>query len=127
MKNSFYSFLIILAVSCNSSPDNKQSQVNIRFLKDTFDFVELSKGTIVKATFKFQNTGTADLIIKKMSLGSGCTKATPEKNTIAPGENSFINIEYNSGKDSGRVLKTVVVETNTVPTLKVFYITGTVR
>ena len=79
MKNSFLLFLIILAVPCNNSPDNKQGQVNIKFVKDTFNFVELNKGAILKAKFKFQNTGTADLIIKKMSLGCGCTKATPEK------------------------------------------------
>jgi hypothetical protein len=96
------------------------------FLKDTIDLKTIKKGDIIDISFSLKNTGYGDLIIKNSSVGCGCTKIKPLKDTINPGETVDLNLSYDSKNDSGRVLKTVIIETNATPKLHVLYIKGLV-
>ena len=124
--NTAFIFIIII-IACNSDKKSKVDMAEIKFLKDTLNFVKIEKGDSLKAVFPFQNTSTVDLAIKKIGASCGCTNAYTTKEIISPGQIGSINVSYNSGEDTGMVLKTIVVESNTSPALKVLYITGKVE
>ena len=63
--NTAFIFIIII-IACNSAKKSKVDMAEIKFLKDTLNFVKIEKGDSLKAVFPFQNTSTVDLAIKKI-------------------------------------------------------------
>lgn len=124
MKINLFFWGIILLASCNSK---KSSLPEIKFQKDTFSFGEIKRGDSVTANYFFSNAGETDLIIEKIGPSCGCTDAFSGKDTLKPKEESFIQATYHSGKDSGKVLKTIIVESNCSPVLHVLYLSGQVK
>lgn len=130
MKKTNFLFLIIILVTtwaCKPNGKNNLTISQVRFDKDTFDFKTLKKGQKADIIFKMTNIGTTDAIIKKTSVGCGCTKVDSVKNLLKPGETASLKLVYDSKDDTGKVFKTFVVETNTVPKLSVLYIKGNVK
>ena len=66
-------------------------------------------------SFKFTNTGNADLIVKECNATCGCTVADFPKNNIKPGESGFITVTFNSANKHGQQIQTVTVGTNAQP------------
>jgi hypothetical protein len=83
-----------------------------------FDFGVIIQGEIVVHTFKFKNTGNADLIIRSTSSTCGCTVSSFTKKPLAPGETGKIDVTFNSSGRSGRQHKSVNVLTNAQPASK---------
>jgi hypothetical protein len=121
---SHYLTFFLLLSSCNNKGD---ATAEIKFSKDTFLFERLRQGDSVIGVFDFINSGKADLIIKKLGLGCGCTNAYVSNDTLKPNERSKLFATYHSGKDSGSVLKTIVVESNTTPVLHTLFLKGNVE
>jgi Protein of unknown function (DUF1573) len=126
MKITLFHLLLIMAMACNQGKKHPVLNARIDFEKDSFNFNTIKKGDSITAAFVFKNTGTAPLRIQKPGLSCGCTKAIYDSLPILPGEKRTITIIYNSSKDSGRIVKTVVVESNTLPALHVLYLSGNV-
>jgi len=80
--------------------------------KTNHDFGKIEKTSEAKTTFKFQNTGKAELVITDVSTSCGCTTAKPEKTTYAPGESGEIPVSFNPSRFNGVVEKRVTIVSN---------------
>lgn len=87
----------------------------IKFEKEQHDFGRISRGEMVSYSFKFTNTGNADLIVKECTATCGCTVADYPKNSLKPGEKGFITVSFNSAGKRGQQIQTVTVGTNAQP------------
>jgi hypothetical protein len=77
-----------------------------------FDFGNIVEGEIVSHKFTIYNTGDDILKIEKVKASCGCTVAKPQKDELAPGEATEINVEFNSARRNGVQKKYVYVFTN---------------
>jgi len=138
-------FLFSVAISCNSSSDDKaittdlvaspltanQSAKTVAVpvveMKETsFDFGEMQQGESVTHDFVLKNTGEADLIISAAKGSCGCTLPQWPKAPISQGEEATIKVTFNSAGKSGKQNKTVTLVTNAIPNTKVLTINGNV-
>ena len=84
----------------------------IEFESECIDLGTIVCGNPITATFKFTNTGDAELEVIQVRPGCGCTKAETGKNKLAPGESSTITVVFNSSGYSGEVSKSISVMSN---------------
>ncbi len=100
----------------------------IEFEETQYDFGTIKQGDIVEHTFKFKNTGTGPLLIRKVKTSCGCTTSFYTRDTIPPGGEGEIRVKFNSAHKYGKQLKTITVITNSPKTTKVVLrMTGTVE
>ena len=116
----------LLFFCCNSATD-KFSETKIKFLTDTFDFGSIKKGDSAIAIFEYQNVGNYPLKIINIAPSCGCSKPVFDTTLIPIGSSKTFQLVYNSKDDTGYTLKSMVVESNTKPRLKVLYIKGIVE
>ena len=75
-------------------------------------FGNVKPGTPLTHTFKIRNEGQADLEIKNVKPGCGCTAANFDK-VVAPGKEGAITLKIeNTEGYKGEVMKTADVSTN---------------
>lgn len=117
-----YSLLFIAIVSFSFA----QSNAEIVFEEETFDFGELPEGPKVETEFVFTNTGTEPLIITNAKGSCGCTVPSWPKTPIEPGETGVIKVVYNTAKRPGNFTKTVTLTSNAATPTKVIKIRGSV-
>lgn len=131
MKKTYLGFILasaVLLASCggeggndegNAQPEittvNVETTTSISFEEEVFDFGEITQGEKVTHTFKFKNTGDADLVIVSAKGSCGCTVPEWPKEPIAPGAEGEINVVFNSEGKSGKQHKRVSVVANTEP------------
>ena len=72
----------------------------------------ITSGSKISAKFPIYNLGQRDLSIRSVKPTCGCTAALPEKNVIAPGDSTFIVVEFNSFGFTGSDKKGVTIITN---------------
>lgn len=77
-----------------------------------FDFGQVARGEHVKHNFSLTNIGGDLLKISDVRASCGCTAAKPEKDELAPGESTNINVDFNSTGRSGKQIKIITVKTN---------------
>ncbi len=97
------------------------------FEKEAHDFGTIVQGEKVAYTFKFKNTGNADLIISSAKGNCGCTVPEYPVEPIAPGAEGVIDVVFNSDGKSGKQHKKVTIVANTVPNTTVLAINGMVE
>ncbi len=68
----------------------------IEITPSTFDFGEVEYGAIAEHNFKIKNSGRQDLEIKKVATSCACTSAEVGKKTLKPGEETGLNVIYNT-------------------------------
>ena len=100
----------------DTSLDGKELP-RITFKQKNFDFGVLIEGEKVAHTFKFENTGNADLVITKVSTTCGCTVADYPKDPIPPGGKGKIEVVFNSAGKHGYQHKIIRILANTQPNL----------
>lgn len=131
MKNRWIAALLFMPVviiqSCQNSNNKNLMLSGVSFEKDTIHFPELMKGDSAVISFNFTNTGKNALVVKNIGLSCGCTTAKANKDTLLPGESGKITAVYKNATDTGKIVRTIVVETNTNPSLSVLYIMGRVN
>ena len=112
----------------SASGVDKDAKITIiKFDKMQHDFGRLSKGEMVSYSFRFTNTGKANLLVKECTATCGCTVADFPKNEIKPGEQGFITVSFNSANKHGQQIQTVTVGTNAQPSLYILKITAQVE
>ena len=81
--------------------------------EDVYDFGEVIDGDTVAHTFKFVNKGEFPLIINNVQTSCGCTAPEWPKQPIAPGEESSIQVRFDTRGKLGQQVKTIAVLANT--------------
>ena len=97
------------------------------FTDTTHDFGSINQGEKVSYTFKFKNTGNADLVISSAVGSCGCTVPHYPKGTIAAGDTGTVDVTFDSSGKQGKVLKTVTMVTNCQPATKMITITANIQ
>ena len=87
----------------------------IKFYEEIHDFGKIIEGETVSYTFKFKNTGKADLLIGDVSTSCGCTVPSYPKTPIHSGKEDAIKVAFNSAGKHGFQTKNIVVISNTQP------------
>lgn len=90
-------------------------------------FGTISEGEVIEKTFKFTNTGEADLIVFNASSSCGCTVPSWPKEPIKPGESGEIKVQFNSDNKKAKIHKKVRITANTMPSDNVVAISGFVK
>jgi hypothetical protein len=121
-------FLLVSVLSlffaCGNSPksDSKtevtfenakgEKYSDLKFSEDFFDFGSIVQGEVVSHTFHFHNDGNDVLIIKDLIPDCGCTEPKIEKKSLKPGEESSVEVIFNSKGWAGSQYKSVTLRTN---------------
>ena len=78
----------------------------------THDFGEITQGDKVTHVFILTNNGGDLLIIEKVQASCGCTAANPDKNELAPGESTNLEVVFNSAGRNGAQKKNITIKSN---------------
>ena len=125
MKKRFFLIIILFLTASTLSFADKGPRIS--FTTDHHDFGNVLQGKTVEYTFRFENKGTEDLLIKEVTTSCGCTAALVSSNTVKPGENGEITVSYDSQGRAGAVSRTITVVSNDlVEPVKELTITATV-
>lgn len=90
-------------------------KTSIRFTEKKHDFGSVKAGEKVTYRYECENTGSVDLLIRRVAASCGCTTPSYEKQPIKPGQKGYIEVAFNTKGYSGKQHKTVSVITNTDP------------
>jgi hypothetical protein len=113
-----------------NSADTTASSENMpqfQFETDLHDFGKVIEGEILTYSFKFKNSGKADLVIATASATCGCTVPTFSKEPIRPNEEGIVTVTFNTKGKMGFQHKTVTLVANTQPSNYVLNIKATVH
>ena len=102
------------------------AQAKIEFKAETIDYGTIEKGADGVRVFEFTNTGTAPLIISKVSSSCGCTIPKKPEAPILPGETGEIQVKYDTNR-VGHIRKAITVISNADTPTKVLKIKGTIK
>ena len=83
----------------------------ITFKETVYDFGEIAAGKKYTGEFKFTNTGSGVLKITDVKRCCGAV-VTLDKKELSPGESGELKVEYNTGRDSGPMLRLLRVFSN---------------
>ena len=112
------------AVKTKTSTIAKEGGAEMTFEKTTVNYGNINQGDDPYRVFKFTNTGSEALIIKKAKGSCGCTVPTYPKEPIAPGASAEIKVRYDT-KRIGKINKSVTLQTNAG--VKILKIAGNVK
>lgn len=105
-----------------------KSQAKITFAETTYNFGTISEnGGKVTHTFKFTNTGDANLVITDATAECGCTEPKYPAQPIKPGGTGTITVTYNPKYRPGPFVKNITVRSNASNKKVVIKIKGTVK
>ncbi len=118
----FFLFLIIIfsiSVSTQAFGEKPKDEVKktqegvpkLVLESQTFDFGEVEEGTPVEHEFAISNDGSAPLLITDVNPDCGCTAAVAESPTILPGEETVINVSFDTIGFYGEKNKTIRLHT----------------
>jgi len=146
MKKNFLTLLLLVFISvivfsCKSKSDGANqssgitsgsdssvtgSEINalpvLSFEEDFHDFGKLYSGELVTYAFKFKNTGKSMLLISNVGTSCGCTVTAFPKQPIKPGEESTIDVRFDTTGKHGRQSKSITVFANTKPLTSTLWI-----
>ena len=113
------------AVESTQTDDGVKGPV-MSFESLTLDYGDIDKGSDPLRTLKFKNTGDSPLIIKHAKGSCGCTVPIWPKEPIMPGEESEIQVRYDTNRP-GPIRKTVRITTNEEGNPHVIQLKGSVK
>lgn len=113
--------------SASENPEKPEQLLpEINFVTESYDFGKISQGEKTVFSFKFKNTGKADLIINKAEASCGCTVPKWPKDPIKPSDEDVIEVIFDSRGKTGLQNKSITILSNTIPNRKNIYIKGEV-
>jgi hypothetical protein len=117
--------VVCVAISCKQKELNEKSVLtkeNVEIVNSqglletnelTFNAGKIKKGTPIKHTFNFKNTGTEPVIIIEKTMSCNCTNLKSSNDTIAPQQNTSLEATIDTkDKDPGYGEATITVKTN---------------
>jgi len=87
-----------------------------------WDFGQVKQGEILKHDFVFKNESQKTLNIKEVTTSCGCTASAVKNKTLLPGEDTTIEVKFNSKGYVGSVQQFVYVHTDSLDKPIVKYI-----
>lgn len=100
----------------------------LRFDPPTLDLGEMIAGQPKTASLTVTNTGTAEVTVRSMKGGCGCTRLTePPKDAIAPGESFSVEVTVDPGMRTGIELRKPVHVVLADGTSQTMYVVGRVK
>jgi hypothetical protein len=84
----------------------------VEWASKEFNYGSVPTGTTVTHQFRFTNTGSEPLTMTRVKASCGCTTPSYSKEPIAPGEEGFIDVAFNTTGKSGIQNKSVTVSGN---------------
>lgn len=94
-----------LTGSASASPELSVDQ-------PVFNFGAITQGKKVHHVFSVKNIGDEPLNIRKVTAACGCTAANSSSPVIQPGKTGEIKTTFDSANFTGKISKTIAVETN---------------
>lgn len=112
--NDFERPEVVLTITGNVVNPNTGTALKpvIRFRETQHNFGNVNEGDVVEYTFKFSNVGQSTLKITNVKTSCGCTAALISSDKIQPGEEGTLNVKLNTKNRSGKVSKTITVNSN---------------
>lgn len=102
-----------LGNSTDSVAANSQTGIGrIEFTESAFDFGQVKEGAVVEHVFTFNNSGTAPIILSRVSASCGCTTPSYTQTPILPGKSGEIKVIFDSAGQVGKQQKIVTVASN---------------
>lgn len=106
----------VVNIPNSASGNNSQAMLPvIEFIQVEHDFGKVIQGEVVNYSFKFKNTGNADLVIANVSASCGCTASDYPRTPVKPGEEGIIEVSFNSSGKQGFQNKELTIAANTQP------------
>jgi hypothetical protein len=99
-----------LIPGANAAPPGPQPKVQVE--NPLYDFGTATEATMVNHTFKLKNVGKGRLVISHVKTSCGCTAAKPTVNTLAPGEETEINVGFDTHFQKGHQVRMITAFTN---------------
>lgn len=106
---------------------NDNSQPDIKFISEEFNFGSIKQGESVTHEFEFTNTGTEPIIISSAQGTCGCTVPIWPKEPITKGQKGTIKVTFNSAGKMGLQDKTVSISSNARMSPTVLHLKGAVE
>ncbi len=75
-------------------------------------FGQVTEGEKVGYVFKFENKGTAGLVIKSATTSCGCTVPEYDSKPIPPGSEGNLEVVFDTSGRNGMQTKTITVKSN---------------
>jgi hypothetical protein len=137
-KSILVAFVAVAAISCQNSgaknelnakelitnPNSANDEGSTEFAVMTFentshDFGEVMRGEKVTYSYKFTNTGNADLLIAGVTASCGCTISEYPEEKVKPGKSDYVTVTFDSSGKKGFQNKKVTVMSNAQPSKNV--------
>jgi len=99
-------------VPVNSPGTEKKDPGRIEFVKEIHNFGSLKAGEVIAFTFVFKNTGESPVQIIKCETSCGCIEIQYDKAAIDPGQESGIEVVFNTAGEWGNQIKTIKILTS---------------
>ncbi len=118
-QNLFLSVTLLFSLAVFSQPLFAQDSTAVvkgakmLFAETSYDFGTALQNSEVKHVFKFKNIGSDTLRISDVKTSCGCTAAESSK-IIPPQKEGQIVVSYHTGRNLGKVSKTVYIYSNDV-------------
>lgn len=88
---------------------------SIQFEEELYDFGGKKPGKVYSHVYRFKNTGDAPLLITSVKGSCGCTVTYFPKEPVFPGEESEIEVAFDSKGKLGPQSKRITISANTNP------------
>jgi len=122
-KIRFILFMLLATMIAGAQPNG----AGIKFKETKHDFGRFKEEAGPQTyKFEFENDGTSDLIINRVTASCGCTSPEWTRHPLKPGDNGYVAVTYDPRNRPNKFKKTVVVYTNTQPSVHVLTIEGDV-
>ena len=119
--------IILIIASALAAFTAAMAQPRAVFVETRHDFGPiLEDNGLAQCEFKVVNEGTSPLTILSARASCGCTTPEYSRKPIAPGDTALIGIAFDPAGRPGRFSKSIVVETNSVPSKTKLEIAGVV-
>ncbi len=115
---------IIVALAIGSTA---LAEAALTIPQENFDFGIMPQNSKVTGGYWLVSSGSDTLKITDVKPGCGCTKAPLQKNIIAPGDSTFLEITFSSKQYTNRVYKTIRINSNTSEPSRTISLTGMVK
>lgn len=119
--------LLLLFTLCFSGAIIAQNNAEFTIDKPTHDFGTIAEvDGLASHTFIITNTGTAPLVITRVTASCGCTRPEWTKSPIEPGKSGEVTISYNPKGRPGPFHKSVAILSNAKNKRSLLYVKGNV-
>jgi hypothetical protein len=120
------SVIAVLTMSgCFSDSAKSNRATHIVFENTELDMGKLTQDHPGTATFSFENTGDAPLLIYSAEASCGCIQPEYPEEPLSPGEEGGIKVTYDA-KSPGKFIKSITIYHNGDNNYDVLKISGTV-